>query len=125
MSLRHTRFALLLVVALTAITLSAGRTVAIGGAPWSGTSRSATLAVGVGAADSAVTQAIEQDRRDTDGARAQSPRLVLLAIVAAACALAYAGRRSTALIGFAFGTASLLHSPHGGRSPPLHVMSIV
>ncbi len=119
---RRTRCALLLALGLIAITLAAGRKIAVSDSPrprWD-----VPLAVGGTSLVGDVTQAVVQDRREPEAAaRTLSPRLILLAVVAA-LAVACVGRRGFALVRVVLEPQSSFASPHGGRSPPLPLASI-
>lgn len=119
---RRTRCALLLALGLIAITLAAGRDISSGDssrARWN-----APITVGSTSLAGTVTQAVDQDRRDADATqRTLSPRLILLAVVAA-LAVVCVGRRGFALVHVVLEPQSSFASPHRGRSPPLPAASI-
>jgi hypothetical protein len=119
---RRTRCALLLALGLLAITLAASRDIAAGEgsqARWN-----APITVGGTSLAGTATQAVDQDRRDSEAPpRTLSPRLILLAVVAA-LAVVCVGRRGFALVHVVLEPQSSFASPHRGRSPPLPVASI-
>jgi hypothetical protein len=125
MSVRLTRFASLLAVALTAVTLFAGGRVASADAPARGTARRGPLEISTAPASGSVAEAVEQERHDAETPeRPLSLRLLLLAVVASIAPLAsFAGSR-VAWSKAASPRQAPLWLSRSGRSPPTLVTAI-
>ena len=123
--MRPTRFASLLAVALTAVTLFAGGRVTSPGAAARAVARRGPIEISTGPASGSVSQAVEQERHDAETPeRPLSLRLLLLAVVTAVAPLASFARSRVASRVAASPRQAPLGLSRSGRSPPTLVTAI-
>ena len=126
MSLRRTRFSLLVVAALAAMALSATAEFAGGGSSQTDGNGEASFAARAPRAEGLTTRLTGDERRDLSKAeRPLKHRLVFVAMLATLSCVACSAWRSAVLHGGHRRPAISLWSPHAGRSPPTSSFSIV
>ena len=125
MSVRLTRFASLLAVALAAVTLCAGGRVTSADAPARDVARRGPIEISTAPAPGRVAQAVEQERHDAETPeRPLSLKLLLLAVVASVAPLARFARSRVASPASASPRQVPLWLSRSGRSPPTLVTAI-
>jgi len=125
MSVRLTRFASLLAVALAAVTLCAGGRVTSADTPARAVARRGPIEISTAPAPGRVAQAVEQERHDAETPeRPLSLRLLLLAVVASVAPLASFARSRVASRAAASPRQVPLWLSRSGRSPPTLVTAI-
>ena len=125
MSVRLTRFASLLAVALAAVTLCAGGRVTSADVPARAVARRGPIEISTAPAPGRVAQAVEQERHDAETPeRPLSLRLLMLAVVASVAPLASFARSRVASRAAASPRQVPLWLSRSGRSPPTLVTAI-
>lgn len=119
MSLRRTRFALLLVVALAAVALSATLDVADGDTSRRGGPGDVSLAVPAPRVDGLATRLTGDERRDLSNTeRTLKHRLVVFAVLVGLLCLARNTWQATVAHSRCMRPVTSLWSPQAGRAPP-------
>lgn len=125
MSLRRTRFALLLVAAVLSMALSAAVDVADGGGVDRGGRSETSLGVRAARADASVARLTGEDRRDASSDRTLKHRLVFFAVLTVLLCSAHAAWKRLANDARRRRPVTSFWSPQSGRSPPASSLSIV